>query len=138
VLFYCIIDIVQNLITLVKISSPVNIFGPYKEKIMAKSFPDLLASVRQMLVGLEANAEAVSARGATQDFTKNGQSLLDSVNTLEAEQETLKAALKSKTAALDITVAQLKTWNSEANTAVKLAFRDQPEKWVEFGIKAKK
>ena len=105
---------------------------------MAKSFPDLLASVRQMLVGLEANADAVAVRGATPTFTKNGQALLESINTLEAEQETLKAALKTKTAALDISVAQLKTWNSEATSAVKLAFRDQQEKWVEFGIKAKK
>jgi len=105
---------------------------------MAKSIPDLLASVRQMLVGLEANADVVAGRGATPAFTQNGQSLLDSVNTLEPEQETLKAALKAKTAALDITIAQLKTWNSEANSAVKSAFRDQQEKWVEFGIKAKK
>ena len=105
---------------------------------MTKSIPDLLAYVRQMLVGLEANADVVVTRGATPAFTQNGQSLLDSVNALEAEQETLKAALKAKTAALDITIAQLKTWNSEANSAVKLAFRDQQEKWVEFGIKAKK
>jgi hypothetical protein len=105
---------------------------------MSKSFPELLASVRQMLVGLEANAENVAARGATPAFTQNGQSLLDSVNTLEAEQETLKATLKTKTAALDIAMAQLKTWQSEASSAVKLAYRDQPEKWVEFGIKAKK
>jgi hypothetical protein len=55
------------------------------EKTMAKSIPDLLASVRQMLVGLEANADVVAARGATPAFTQNGQSLLDSVNTLEAE-----------------------------------------------------
>jgi hypothetical protein len=105
---------------------------------MAKSIPDLLASVRQMLVGLEANADVVAGRGATPAFIQNGQSLLDSVSALEVEQETLKAALKAKTAALDITIAQLKTWNSEANSAVKLAFRDQQEKWVEFGIKAKK
>jgi len=105
---------------------------------MAKSFPDLLASVRQMLVGLEANADTVAARGATPAFTKNGQALLESINALEAEQETLKAALKTKTAALDISIAQLKTWNSEATSAIKLAFRDQQEKWVEFGIKAKK
>jgi len=105
---------------------------------MAKSFPELLASVRQMLVGLEANAGDVAARGATPAFTQNGQSLLDSVNALEAEQESLKASLKTKTAALDITIAQLKTWHSEANSAVKLTYRDQQEKWVEFGIKAKK
>lgn len=105
---------------------------------MTKSFPELLASVRQMLVGLEANAEAVAVRGATPAFTQNGQSLLDSVHALEAEQESLKAALKTKTAALDITIAQLKTWQSEANSAVKLTYREQQEKWVEFGIKAKK
>jgi hypothetical protein len=105
---------------------------------MAKSLPDLLASARQMLVGLEANADAVAARGATSSFTQNGQALLDGVNALEAEQETLKAALKAKTAALDISMAQLKTWQSEATGAVKLAYRDQQEKWVEFGIKAKK
>ena len=105
---------------------------------MAKSIPDLLASVRQMLVGLEANADTVAGRGATPAFTQNGQSLLNSVNTLEAKQKTLKSAFKAKTAALDITIAQLKSWNSDANIAVKFAFRDQYEKWVEFGIKAKK
>jgi hypothetical protein len=114
------------------------LFNPFKEKTVAKSQPDLLASVRQMLVGLEANADIVAVRGATPSFTKNGQGLLDSVNALETEQESLKAALKSKTAALGISSAQLKTWQSEATSAVKLAFRDQQEKWVEFGIKAKK
>ena len=105
---------------------------------MAKSIPDLLASVRQMLVGLEANVDVVAGRGATPAFTQNGQSLLDSVNTLEAEQKTLKSVFKVKTAAVDITITQLKTWNSDANIAMKFAFRDQHEKWVEFGIKAKK
>jgi uncharacterized protein YdgA (DUF945 family) len=104
---------------------------------MAKSFPELLASARQMLVGLQANADEVAVRGATQAFTKNGKSMLESVEALEAEHESMKAALKAKTAALDVTLAQLKTWQSEAQTAVKLVYRDQPEKWVEFGIKAK-
>jgi hypothetical protein len=80
-----------------------------------------------MLVGLEANAENVATRGATPAFTQNGQSLLNSVNTLEAEQEILKATLKTKTAALDIAMAQLKTWQSEASSAVKLTYRDQTE-----------
>jgi hypothetical protein len=112
-------------------------FSPYKENTMAKSLPDLLASVRQMLVGLEANADTVATRGATPSFTKNGQGLLESIDALEAEQESLKAALKSKTATLDVSLAQLKTWQSEATSAVKLSYRDQKEKWVEFGIKAK-
>lgn len=57
---------------------------------MAKSYPELLASVRQMLVGLEANATDVAVRGATPAFTQNGQGLLDSVHALEAEQESLR------------------------------------------------
>jgi hypothetical protein len=105
---------------------------------MAQSLAELLASARQMLVGLAANAETVAARGLSADFTQNGQSLVDSVQGLETEQETLKAALKTKTAALEAATAQLKNWQSEASSTVKLAYRAQPEKWGEFGIKAKK
>ncbi len=103
---------------------------------MAKSFPDL-TSTRQMLTGLEANTAEVSKRGATAEFTKSGKALLASVEAMETERETMKAALKAKTAALEIAVAQLKTWNSEASSAVKQTYRGQKEKWVEFGIKMK-
>jgi hypothetical protein len=102
------------------------------------SLPDILAAARQMLSGLGNNAEAVATRGLSTDFTAQGQTLVDTAQRLETEQETLKAALKSKTAELDAAVAQLKNWQSEANSAVKLAFRAQPEKWLEFGIKARK
>ena len=104
---------------------------------MAKSFPELMSSVRQMVTGLEANGAEVAKRGATTEFTKSGKALLASVEAMEAERETMKTALKTKTAALDIAIAQLKTWSSEASSAVKLTYRDQQEKWVEFGIKAK-
>jgi hypothetical protein len=63
---------------------------------------------------------------------------VDTAQCLEAEQETLKAALKLKIAELDTAVAELKSWQSEASSTVKLAYRAQPEKWVEFGVKAKK
>jgi hypothetical protein len=91
-----------------------------------------------MLVGLTANAEAVAARGVTAEFTQNGQALVESVQALENEQETLKAALKTKTAELEAATTQLKNWQSEAGSAVKLAYRTQPEKWLEFGIQAKR
>ena len=34
--------------------------------------------------------------------------------------------------------AAMNDWQSQATSAVKLSFRDQKEKWVEFGIKAKR
>jgi hypothetical protein len=104
---------------------------------MAKSFPELMASARQMLVGLEANTAEVAKRGATSEFIKSGKSLLASVEAMGAERDEMKAALKIKTASYDVARAQLKTWNSEATSAVKQAFRDQKEKWADFGIKIK-
>jgi Tfp pilus assembly protein PilV len=102
------------------------------------SLAEVLAVARQMLAGLNANAEAVAARGVTAAFTANGQVFTDSVQSLENEQETLKAALKTKTAELEAATEQLKNWQSEANSTVKLVYRTQPEKWGEFGIKAKR
>jgi hypothetical protein len=104
---------------------------------MAKSFTEMTAYAHQMLTGLEANASEVSKRGATPEFAKSGKTLLASVEAMEAERDTMKAALKTKNAALKIAVAQLKTWNSEASHAVKLSYRNQKEKWAEFGIKIK-
>jgi hypothetical protein len=102
------------------------------------TLPELLATARQMLSGLGNNAEAVAGRGLSADFTAQGQTLVDMAQRLKTEQETLKAALKTKTAELDAAVAQLKNWQSEANSTVKLAYRTQLEKWLEFGIKAKR
>ena len=105
---------------------------------MAYSLADLLASARQMLAGLTSNAETVAARGLSAAFTAQGQTIVNTVQALEAEQETLKAALKTKTAELEAATEQLKNWQSEASSTVKLAYRTQPEKWGEFGIKAKR
>jgi hypothetical protein len=102
------------------------------------SLAEFLASARQMADGLTTNATAVAARGLTATFTANGQTKISLVQTIETEQEALKAALKLKTATLDAAVTDLQNWQSEANSAVKLAYRTQPEKWLEFGIKAKK
>jgi hypothetical protein len=105
---------------------------------MAQSLPDLFAAARQMLAALNANAAAVATRGIDVGFIQNGQSFVDTAQQFETEQETLKAALKAKTAQLEAATAQLKDWQSEASGAVKLAYRTQPEKWGEFGLKARK
>ena len=105
---------------------------------MSASLPDLLASARQMVTGLNANTAAVAARGLPATAIADGKTKIDLVQRLEGEQETMKAALKSKTAELDAATSDLKTWLANAASVVKLAFHDQVEKWIEFGIKAKR
>ena len=105
---------------------------------MAKSFADTLATATQMLAALSTNAAEVSPRGADTAFVEKGQQLLTTLKTLDTEQEALKAELKLKTAALEETQSELKAWQSEAVSTVKLAYRSQKQKWVEFGITAKK
>ena len=56
----------------------------------------------------------------------------------DLEQERLKGLLKTATAQVESLQATLTDWQSQANAAVKLNFRDQKEKWVEFGLKAKR
>ena len=104
---------------------------------MAKSYTGLTAAAHQMLTGLEANGADVAKRGATPEFTKSGKALLASLEAMEAERDTMKAALKAKNGALGIATAQLRTWNSEATRVVKRAYREQTEKLAEFGVKVK-
>ncbi|MFZ5821075.1 MAG: hypothetical protein ACOYYJ_14360 [Chloroflexota bacterium] len=55
-----------------------------------------------------------------------------------SKQEKLKADLKLKTAELEAAQKELALWHSDAVKIVKLAYRGQQEKWVEFGVTAKK
>ena len=101
-----------------------------------------------MLTGLEGDSAAVAERGVTPEFIKDGKGLLERLEALQAEQHTIKAALqtrqdtakaalKAKKAAWAVTRSQVRTWKSEATRAVKRAYRNQQEKWVDFGLKVK-
>ena len=105
---------------------------------MAMTFAQLVSAARQMQAALSANKESVATRGVTPEFLSNGQGYLARAEALNIEQERLKAELHTKTAELDAVTAQLTGWQSEAVSSVKLAYRTQPEKWLEFGISAKR
>ena len=92
---------------------------------MPTSLPGLLAAARQMVTGLNANAAAVAGRGLPASAIADGQAKIDLVQRLEGEQETLKGALKSKTAELDAASSDLTTWLADAVRVVKLAFHEQ-------------
>ena len=100
------------------------------------SFADLMSDSKVMLRGLQKNADIVATRGLSAEFVTNMQNTMSDAEQLNGEQEALKASLKAKTAELDDRVAKLKDAMSEARKVVKLAIRK--EKWVEFGIKAKR
>jgi len=103
-----------------------------------KSLTEAIASVRQMVVGLTANAAQVAGRGVTAEFTARGKAIIEKVQTLNDEQEALKTALKLKTEELNAAAAEMKAWQSEASKAVKLAYHNQPTKWSDFGLTAKR
>jgi len=100
------------------------------------SFADLMNDSKVMLRGLQKNADSVATRGINAEFVTNMQNIMSDAEQLNGEQEALKASLKAKTAELDDRVAKLKGMKSEAVKVVKLAVKQ--EKWVEFGIKAKR
>jgi len=103
-----------------------------------KSLTEVLAGVRQMTVGLTANAAQVAARGVTAEFTARGKTIMEKVQSLNDEQEALKTAAKLKTEELNAAADEMKAWQSEAVKAVKLAYINQPTKWSDFGLTAKR
>lgn len=104
---------------------------------MAKqAFSEVTNNAKTMVSGLNANSETVAKRGIDAEFiTKLDESLLH-VNTLDNEQEALKAKLKSKTAEVEAELASLKELLSEAKKVVKMSV-DQSG-WLEFGITDKR
>lgn len=105
---------------------------------MPKSLADLFTAARQMAAALTANAETMAGRGVSADFIQRGQELAASLEAADVEQERLKAELKAASANVEALKKDLNGWLGEANSAVKLAYRGQQEKWVEFGVTAKR
>ena len=105
--------------------------------MLKNSFTETLASVRQMVLGLTANAEQVAQRGVTAEFIARGKALTEKVQALNDEQEALKIATQLKTEELTAASAEMKAWESEAAKVVKLTYPTQPTKWGDFGLTAR-
>ena len=105
---------------------------------MPTSLSDLFAAARQMLTAIQANQERLSGRGAGPEFIQKGEQALAALQALDSEQERVKALLKTITAQTESAQKTLADWQSEANNLVKTTYRSEQEKWLEFGIKAKR
>jgi nitrogen-specific signal transduction histidine kinase len=103
-----------------------------------KSLSDILAAARQMISAAKANQDQLTVPGGSEAFIQKGAEMLAALEAANLEQERLKGLLKSTTAQVESLQAAVTDWQSQANAAVKISFRKQKEKWVEFGLKAKR
>lgn len=91
-----------------------------------------------MLTAITANATDLAPHGGTPDFLTSGQDLLTRLEAADAEQERLKAELKTATAQVVDLKKQLADWQSAASRMVKFTYQNRQEKWIEFGVRASK
>ncbi len=97
-----------------------------------QAFSEITNNAKTMVSGLTSNADTVARRGLDAEFIAKLGETLNTINTLDNEQESLKAQLKTKTATLDATLKELKAMLSESKKVVKMSV-DQSG-WLEFGI----
>ena len=100
------------------------------------SYAEQISNAQVMVSGLKGNADKVARRGIDGAFVTSLDANVQSVTTLNNEQEKLKADLKAKTAQLDATLAELDKGLAEARKIVKLDFPQG--QWREFGIEDKR
>lgn len=100
-----------------------------------KSYSENIASTKLMIDGLRAHTENLPA-GIDSEFITRMEETRSRAETLNSEQEKLKADLKTKTEALEAELKALQTQYAEAKKRVKLDIAKS--QWREFGIEDKK
>ena len=95
-----------------------------------------LSAARLMAEGLKKRMDAVSTVGITEAKAKELEDLTATLAALDAEQEELKSALKSKTASVDEAQKRLADCMATMKKLVKVAV--DKNDWLTFGIADKK
>ena len=101
-----------------------------------KSYAEEINSAKVMLAGLKLNTERVEKRGLSADFITKLEGLHKTSQSLDDQQEDLKAKLKTQTAALDANMKVRGKMMSEAKKVVKLEMEQAA--WKGFGIQDQK
>ena len=101
-----------------------------------RSYAEVINDAKLMVSGLKSNTDRVSKRGLDKDFISKLESIMVKSQTLDNEQEDLKAKLKTKTSELDNEMMELEKLMSESKKVVKLEMPQ--ETWKAFGISDKK
>lgn len=101
-----------------------------------QKFSQSVSDFRTMSSGISTRLDAVAGVGITADDATTMSSYADQLDTLNAQQEELKAQLKAKTEALNTVMKEAKAKNSELSKRVKIVVPQ--EEWLAFGITAKR
>ncbi len=102
----------------------------------SKSFAEKMNEVKLMLAGIKQYPERLARRGLDAEFISRFEKSFQEVQTLDNEQEKLKAELKSKSAALTEKSTGLDALYIEAKKMVKVEIESTA--WKEFGIQDKR
>lgn len=100
-----------------------------------KTFVETLADSKLLINGLKGRASNLPA-GVSQDQLTGAETQHQKVETLNQEQEKLKADLKMKTAELNAEMKKLEEQTATLRKYTKLGTK--PEEWREFGIEDKR
>ncbi|MDO5104528.1 membrane-binding protein [Capnocytophaga sp.] len=101
----------------------------------SKSYAENIKAIKLMIDGLRNHKDNLPA-GIDEAFIDTLESLKNKVETLNSEQEKLKADLKTKTEAFDKEFKLLAEKQSIAKKRTKMDFPQS--QWREFGIEDKK
>ena len=85
---------------------------------------------------MSANQETLASKGGDEAFVTKLRDTVTAAGDLNKEQEKLKAMLRETTARLNEKMKELQRLVWEARNYVKMALSQ--ERWVEFGITAKR
>lgn len=100
-----------------------------------KTYSENITSAKVMIDGLKANASKLPA-GIDSAFVEKLETTKNKAETLNSEQEKLKADLRTKTEALETELKNLQNQYAEAKKRIKLDVAQS--QWKEFGIDDKK
>lgn len=103
-----------------------------------ESHASLIEDLRLRATGIANNLSLLAGVGLTQEAATEGQAHANRLEQLNAEQEALKAALKLKTAEYQAALKEARVWRTRVTQLIKVALAKMQQKWIEFGITAKK
>ncbi len=103
---------------------------------MKVAFAKRINLTKLMVSGLTSQSAQMSKYGIDTEFVNNLTTMCSELETLNNEQERLKADLKTKTALINDKVKTIDTDYTRAKKLVKIAMPQT--QWTEFGVNDKK
>lgn len=100
---------------------------------MGNTFSERLQRTKNILAGVAAHSEMLTARGISAEAITQANALLSQTNQLDNERNALKARSQEATAKSKKLLEELERFCSQVKTLVRMDF--PKETWPEFGFR---